>query len=93
MEIGGSSDFNHCWQAGGGRDGGGSTGGERRGGPGRSHGRVQGRSPGRGLGGRRLPICEDKERNDKSKKKKPVSLNSPFPILAKTLSKILFHYF
>ena len=43
MEIGGLSDCNYWWHAGGGRDGGGSTGGGRRGGPGRSSGGVQGR--------------------------------------------------
>ena len=38
MEVGGLSDCNYCWQAGGGRGGAGSTGGGRREGPGRSPG-------------------------------------------------------
>ena len=50
MEIGGLSDCNYCWHAGGGQDRGGSTGGRRRGGPGRSPGRVQRRSAGAAQG-------------------------------------------
>ena len=59
MEIGGLSDCNYCWHAGGGWGGGGSTDGGTRGGPGHSPGGVQGRSPGGGLQGAEPPDCHE----------------------------------